>query len=184
MKLGLQLYSVRDEAEKDLPGVLGTVAKMGYQGVEFAGFFGHDLGQLRHHLDALGLVAIGTHTRYPDIGLGYAAAGPCTRMYFYETAAVNLCCVASGYAGVQTAHPAKAVIVDGVTPLEALFNVEMAYASTGMKTEQANELVNQLLAKYEHEIDKAPAGKRYQECYDLATGKPSEEYVRLYDAVK
>ena len=67
MKLGLQLYSVRDEAEKDLPGVLGTVAKMGYQGVEFAGFFGHDLGQLRHHLDALGLVAIGTHTRYPDI---------------------------------------------------------------------------------------------------------------------
>jgi sugar phosphate isomerase/epimerase len=67
MKLGLQLYSVRDEAGKDLPGVLDTVAKMGYQGVEFAGFFGHELGQLRRHLDALGLVAIGTHTRYLDI---------------------------------------------------------------------------------------------------------------------
>jgi sugar phosphate isomerase/epimerase len=67
MKLGLQLYSVRDEAEKDLPGVLDTVAEMGYRGVEFAGFFGHGLGQLRRHLDALGLVAIGTHTRFLDI---------------------------------------------------------------------------------------------------------------------
>jgi sugar phosphate isomerase/epimerase len=67
MELGLQLYSVRDEAEKDLPGVLDTVANMGYQGVEFAGFFGHKLGQLRRRLDTLGLVAIGTHTRYLDI---------------------------------------------------------------------------------------------------------------------
>jgi sugar phosphate isomerase/epimerase len=66
MKLGLQLYSVRDEAEKDLPGVLSAVAEMGYRGVEFAGFFGHDLGQVRRRLDALDLVAIGTHTRYPD----------------------------------------------------------------------------------------------------------------------
>jgi sugar phosphate isomerase/epimerase len=67
MKLGLQLYSVRDEAEKDLPGVLSAVAEFGYQGVEFAGFFGHNLGQVRRHLNGLGLVAIGTHTRYPDI---------------------------------------------------------------------------------------------------------------------
>lgn len=67
MKLGLQLYSVRDQAEKDLPGVLQDVAQMGYQGVEFAGYFGHDLGELRRHLDWLGLVATGTHTRFADI---------------------------------------------------------------------------------------------------------------------
>jgi methylamine--corrinoid protein Co-methyltransferase len=36
--------------------------------------------------------ATSRNMRYPDIGLGYAAAGPCTRMYFYEAAAVNLCC--------------------------------------------------------------------------------------------
>ena len=40
--VGLQVYSVRKEAEKDLPGVLAKVAKMGYQGVEFAGYYGHD----------------------------------------------------------------------------------------------------------------------------------------------
>jgi methylamine--corrinoid protein Co-methyltransferase len=128
--------------------------------------------------------ATSRNTRYPAIGLGYAAGGPCTNMYFYEAAAVNLCCVPSGYAAVQTVHPAKAVIVDGVTPLEALFNVEMAYAATEMKAEQASELVSKLLVKYEDGIEKAPTGKRYQECYDLKTSKPAEEYVRLYDEVK
>jgi methylamine--corrinoid protein Co-methyltransferase len=128
--------------------------------------------------------ATSRNIRYPAIGLGYAAAGPCTRMYFYETAAVHLCCVPSGYGGVQTVHPAKAIVEDGITPLEACFNVEVAYAVTGMKAGQASELVSNLLAKYETEIEQAPAGRRYQECYDLRTGRPSDDYLRLYDEVK
>jgi methylamine--corrinoid protein Co-methyltransferase len=128
--------------------------------------------------------AASRNTRYPAIGLGYAVAGPCTRMYFQEAAAVNLCCVAAGYAGVQTVHPARAVVEDAVTPLEALFNVEMAYAATGMRAEQANQLVAQILERYEGQIDQPPPGKRYQECYDLSTGKPSDEYLRLYDEAK
>jgi methylamine--corrinoid protein Co-methyltransferase len=105
-------------------------------------------------------------------------------MYFYEAAAANLCCVTSGYGGVQTALPAKGVVEDAITPLEAQFNVEMAYAATEAKTEQASALVTRLLEKYEERIGEAPKGKRYQECYDLTTGRPSEEYIRLYDEVK
>ena len=69
-------------------------------------------------------------------------------MYFYEAAAFNLACVTSGYGGVQTAIPAQGIMDDGITPMEGLFNVELAYAATGMKAEQANELVKQLLEKY------------------------------------
>jgi sugar phosphate isomerase/epimerase len=67
LRIGLQLYSVRDEAEKDLPGVLEAVARMGYQGVEFAGYYGHNLADLRRQLEGLGLAAIGTHTRFADL---------------------------------------------------------------------------------------------------------------------
>jgi len=105
-------------------------------------------------------------------------------MYFYEATAVNLSVVTSGYAGVQTVHPARAVIDDGVTPLEALFNVEVAYAVTGMKAEKASGLVNKLLEKYEQEIEKAPSGKRFQECFSPRTGKASLEYLRLYHEMK
>ena len=121
---------------------------------------------------------------YPAIALGYASAGPCTKMYFYEAAAINLCCVTSGYGGVQTVHPAKAVVIDGVTPLEARFNVETACAATGMKAGRANEIVMRLLERYEKDIENAPQGKRYQECFDLQTRKPHKDYIRLYNEVK
>jgi len=128
--------------------------------------------------------AASRNTHYPAIALWYAAAGPATKMYFYEAAAANLCFVPSGYGGVQTVHPAKAVVEDCVTLLEAHFCVDLAHAITGMSADRANGLVNQLLAKYEGEIKLAPTGKRYQECFDLETGKPSDDYLRLYEETK
>jgi methylamine--corrinoid protein Co-methyltransferase len=68
--------------------------------------------------------------------------------------------------------------------LEALFNVEVACAVTGMKADKASGLVNKFLEKYEQEIEKAPSGKRFQECFDVRTGKPSPEYLRLHHEMK
>ena len=48
---GLQMYSLRDVTEKDLRGSLKTVADMGYQYVEFAGFFGHEAEDVKQWLD-------------------------------------------------------------------------------------------------------------------------------------
>ncbi len=127
--------------------------------------------------------AASRNTRYPAIALGFAAAGPCTKMYFYEAAATILSQVPSGYAGIQTPHPAKAVIDDAVTPMEAKFTVEFTRAVRGIKAHEANELANRLLEKYEDDIANAPRGKKYPECYDLKTRKPSKEYIRLYDEV-
>jgi sugar phosphate isomerase/epimerase len=59
--IGLQLYSVRQQCEKDLPGVLAEVAKMGYRGVEFAGYYNRTAPDLRKLLDANNLQCCGTH---------------------------------------------------------------------------------------------------------------------------
>lgn len=59
--IALQLYSVREDAARDLPGVLKAVAKMGYDGVEFAGYYGHDAPAIRAMLDELGLKVAGAH---------------------------------------------------------------------------------------------------------------------------
>lgn len=65
--VGVQLYSVREEAAKDLPKVLEAIGKMGYKGVEFAGYYGWDKDpkRLRKLLDDNGLKCCGTHT---DLG--------------------------------------------------------------------------------------------------------------------
>ncbi len=59
--IALQLYSIRELCEKDLPGTLKAVAKMGYDGVEFAGYYGRSANELRKMLDDLGLKCAGTH---------------------------------------------------------------------------------------------------------------------------
>ena len=65
--IGLQLYSVRKQCEKDLPGVLAAVSKMGYQGVEFAGYYGRNAQELRKMLDANGLKCCGTHAGWDTL---------------------------------------------------------------------------------------------------------------------
>lgn len=65
--IGLQLYSVREQCQADLPKVLSEVAKMGYHGVEFAGYHGRSAKELRKLLDDQGLVTCGTHTPYESV---------------------------------------------------------------------------------------------------------------------
>lgn len=61
--VGLQLYSVRKDCQKDTEGTIAAVAKMGYQGVEFAGYYGKSAKQMRKILDDNGLKCCGTHAQ-------------------------------------------------------------------------------------------------------------------------
>jgi sugar phosphate isomerase/epimerase len=63
--VGLQLYCVRAEFQKDpagIPNILGQLAKMGFQVVEFAGFVNQPPAQWKKWLDDNGLKAEGNHT--------------------------------------------------------------------------------------------------------------------------
>ena len=65
--VGLQLYSLRAQCKTDLPGMLAAVSKIGYKGVEFAGYHDRTAKDLRKMLDDNGLVACGTHTPYESV---------------------------------------------------------------------------------------------------------------------
>jgi sugar phosphate isomerase/epimerase len=61
--LAVQLYSVRDDCGRDFDAALEQVAAMGFEGVEFAGYYTYAgrAPELRKRLDALKLKAEGTH---------------------------------------------------------------------------------------------------------------------------
>jgi sugar phosphate isomerase/epimerase len=59
--VGLQLWTVRTECAKDFPGTIAKVAKMGYKGVEFAGFYNYPAKDVRKMLDDNGLLCSGSH---------------------------------------------------------------------------------------------------------------------------
>ncbi|ONI39768.1 hypothetical protein AN640_01595 [Candidatus Epulonipiscium fishelsonii] len=62
MKIGVQLYTLREECEDDFFGVLEKVAKLGYDGVEFAGFFGKTAEEVKECLEKNNLEVVGSHT--------------------------------------------------------------------------------------------------------------------------
>ena len=47
IRIAYQLYSAREEAAKDLSGVLKTLRDQGYEGVEFAGFYGRSAEEVK-----------------------------------------------------------------------------------------------------------------------------------------
>ena len=59
--IALQLYSVRDDLSADFEGTLKKVKALGFQGVEFAGLYGHDAEQVKKLLDEIGLEAVSAH---------------------------------------------------------------------------------------------------------------------------
>lgn len=77
--VGLELYSVRDELDKDLTGTVRGVAKLGYQCVEFySPYYGWTLDyaqKVRAEMDGLGIHCYSTHndlTSFTPDGVGKA----------------------------------------------------------------------------------------------------------------
>lgn len=60
-KIALQLYSVRDDCQREWEKTLEAVAKMGYEGVELAGYYDRSAEEWRKKLDSLGLKVAGAH---------------------------------------------------------------------------------------------------------------------------
>ncbi|HHU84644.1 MAG TPA: sugar phosphate isomerase/epimerase [Clostridiales bacterium] len=63
MKYAVQMYSLRHHIKngEDLLKILGDVKEIGFEGVEFAGFFDVAPEKLRARLDELGLFCVGAH---------------------------------------------------------------------------------------------------------------------------
>jgi sugar phosphate isomerase/epimerase len=66
-QVGMQLYTVRNELEKDFAGTLAKVAAIGYKEVEFAGYFNHTPPQVRDILKTNGLTSPAAHVDYGSL---------------------------------------------------------------------------------------------------------------------
>jgi len=111
----------------------------------------------------------------------YPMAGPCTEMCLLETAAQAIADTASGRELISGSAASKGVARDKSTPLEARIMGEAAIATAGMKISDVNEILDRLIGSYEMEFHHPPKSKRFQDCYDLKTITPSEEYLGVYE---
>lgn len=65
--VAIQLYTLRNEAKANFYGTLKKVKELGYDGVEFAGLFGHTAAEIAEMCADLGLTPISAHVPYLDM---------------------------------------------------------------------------------------------------------------------
>lgn len=111
----------------------------------------------------------------------YTMAGPCTEMCLLETAAQAITDTGSGRELLSGSAAAKGVVQDKTTGMEARIMGNAAATAAGMKVSDLNDILNKLVPYYEAQYTNAPAGKTFQECYDVKTVKPTQEYLEVYD---
>lgn len=68
--IGLQIYTVREAAAKDLPATLKAIAAIGYREVELAGLPTRSAAEMRTLLDDCGLTAPSMHASMSDLQTG------------------------------------------------------------------------------------------------------------------
>jgi sugar phosphate isomerase/epimerase len=74
LPIGTQLWCVRKQLATDIPGTLGALSAIGYDGVELENAFGKPGTEWRKHLDAAKLKACGFHHRLDELQADKLAA--------------------------------------------------------------------------------------------------------------
>lgn len=125
--------------------------------------------------------AINANTELMLANQYYTMAGPCTVMCLLETAAQAMTDTASGRELLSGVAAAKGVTTNFNTPMEARFMGQVARATAGKDLSVVNPIIDSLLKMYEKDYKTAPVGKSFEECYDLTTLQPTDEYISVYD---
>lgn len=129
--------------------------------------------------------ALSRNSNLISLSNGFAAAGPCTPMVLREAAAHALVSTVSG-GNLWEIAVAKNKHKNYATPMEARMAAEVGCgaAKETISRVDANELTLSLLKLYEENIETAPLGKNFRECYDVRRVRPSSEYIDLYRSTK
>jgi hypothetical protein len=129
--------------------------------------------------------AISRNTQLLNQSVTMAAAGPATEMLFYEMAAHAITSTVSG-ANLVQGGIARDKYPERTSTLELRLGAEVAHitARMGMKRDQANDLVKEIVSRYENEIPNASMGKKFSEIYNLERVTPTDEYLAVYHKIR
>lgn len=113
----------------------------------------------------------------------YTLASPCTDMCLMEVAAQSMADTASGRELISGVASAKGVSIDNTTGMEAKMMGEVSQAVAGMELDEVNRILDIVVGRYESRFNEPPIGKRFQDCYNVKTVTPTDEYQRVYEKV-
>lgn len=128
--------------------------------------------------------ALSRNTNTLPVNIANIASGPVTDKALYEIAAGQATIACSGASVAIGPRTAGGKLNDFITPLECRFTGEVTHAASSMQPEDVNEIVKQIVPKYEDFLKTPDVGRPYQLAYDVKTGQPTAEWEAIYQKVK
>jgi methylamine--corrinoid protein Co-methyltransferase len=131
----------------------------------------------------LAALGISRNMNYYTARYYWNAAGICTDMMFYETAAQAIGDTVCGRNMLLGPTGRRGSAPDHSSGLESRFMGEMAQLATQLTLAEANRLVAKIYSRYADRLNAPPEGKPFGKCYNIRSEydvEPTEEYLSLY----
>ena len=125
--------------------------------------------------------AISRNTHLLPGGVVNPVSGPGTEQLLQEAAVASIMTSVSGYSFVEGVRSAGGGLPNYTSGLESKYAAEVMQVCTGMERAHANEIINEIIPKYEDKLLYPPRGVPFTECIDLKTLQPKKEWQEIYD---
>lgn len=177
MKLGLQLYSIREQLEKDFYGTLEKVKNMGYEGCEFAGLYGCDPSCINKKCKELGLEPISAHVTYDELIADTEKA-----VNIYKTIGCKYIAVPYLPENLRYGTEAYPTVVENIRKIGEVCNangITLLYHNHDFEFAK-NDKGNYVLDELYNEVDSSLLQTEIDTCWVNVGGENPSEYVRKY----
>lgn len=125
------------------------------------------------------------NTHYLGCDTNNPVSGPCTEMILYEIGVNSINNAVDGNSWMIGIRSGGGRYPNNSTGLENKFAAEVvrAISHSGMKREDANEIVKKIIPKYEEKLTQPDRGKTFPGCFDVKTLTPTKEWSDIYEKV-
>lgn len=161
----------------------GTICSFGPQHIKY----GQQSNPHSLYLSSLAGQAISRNSHLLRTTTATVSAYPPSKQNMLEGAAIALAAVVSGSHISGGPRPARTFAEKNlVSPLATRLFAEVGRAATRISREEADDILKELIKKYVDRmtLDKVPKGRPFQEIFDLATLRPTEESTKIYAETK
>ena len=102
----------------------------------------------------------------------------------HKTGADHIIAAKSGVTFQFGPRGSTGALVGAASGLESRFQGEVMHAACRIGRDKADEIMRLAYDKYKDDIAKKPYGVAFWEVYDVATIKPKDEWLKVYEDVK
>ena len=177
LPIALQLYSVRDDMARDFAGTLKKVKSFGYDGVEFAGLFGHTAAEVRTACAQAGLIPISAHVSLDEI-----LSDPEKTLSTYRDIGVKFIALPYLNEEYRPGHEKEGIFFELVKKAAALckeYGIQLLYHNHDFEFDRVADGRYFLDALYES-VDAELLKTQLDVCWVRVGGEPPVKYIEKY----